>query len=137
MLKTFDRFVQNYNERNLEATLSMFRETPPAVTFGTGADEKRRGLKEIKEQLIRDWSQSDSDSLAVLHIDHEQNGDSGWLAVEFKVSVNTDQEIENLVARGTFVMERKHADDWKIAHMHVSLPSSEQDAGMSFPKEST
>lgn len=137
MLKTLERFFQNYNERNLDATLSMFRDSPPAVTFGTGTDEKRRGLKEIKEQLIRDWSQSDSDRVAVLHIDHEQNGDLGWLAVELKVSVNADQEIENLVARGTFVMERKNGDDWKIAHMHVSLPSSEQAAGMSFPKEST
>jgi ketosteroid isomerase-like protein len=137
MLKTFDRFVHNYNERNLDATLSMFRDSPPAVAFGTGADEKRRGLTEIKEQLIRDWSQSDSDRLAVLHIDHEQDGDFGWLAVELKVSVNTDQAIENLVARGTFVMERKHGEDWKIAHMHVSLPSSEQAAGKSFPNKST
>jgi ketosteroid isomerase-like protein len=134
MLKTFDRFVQNYNERNLEATLSMFRDCPPAVTFGTGLDEKRRGLAEIREQLIRDWSQSDSSRLAIIHIDHEQDGCFGWLAAELNVSVTSDHEIQHLAARGTFVMERKHGDDWKILHMHVSLPSGEQAAGMSFPK---
>lgn len=134
MLKTFDRFVQNYNERNLDTTLSMFRDSPPAVTFGTGADEKRRGLKEIKEQLIRDWSQSDSSRLAVIHLDHEEDGSFGWLAAELKVSVKSDHEIQHIAARGTFVMEKKHGGDWKIAHMHVSLPSGDQAAGMSFPK---
>ncbi len=30
------------------------------VLYGTGADEKRIGLEQIRAQVERDWSQSDS-----------------------------------------------------------------------------
>src|SRR5271166_6206048 len=60
VLAVLDELNEAYKQRNLERLLALFAPDSDMVFYGTGADEKRVGLAELKMQAERDWSQSES-----------------------------------------------------------------------------
>lgn len=133
MLSVFNQFVDAYNNRNIVVALDCFRAEPPPVAFGSGKDEKRVGLNEIREQLQRDWKQSLKTKVKVVQSKYEQGSDYGWVAAELNVTVGFDATEECMPARVSVVMQKESEGNWKIAHMHVSLPAFDEPDGASFP----
>lgn len=63
VMDAFNTLWKAYETREGDRLSSMFVPDPDVLLYGTGADEKRIGLAEIKAQFERDWSQSEAASL--------------------------------------------------------------------------
>ena len=63
VMNVMNQHVEAYAKRDLDALLSLFAPDPDVVFIGTGGDEKRIGLAEIKAQFERDFAQSETVSI--------------------------------------------------------------------------
>lgn len=128
----FKKFCAGYKARDLPYLLTLF--TKNSNMWGSGLDEYRVGLKQIEEQLLRDWSQSDAGEIHILSF-VPGNQDSLWSAAlcEAKLTI-AGKEYSFSHFRGTIVVE-KEEDSWKIAHMHASFPDYRNSEGNSFPTQ--
>ena len=102
------------------------------VLVGTGADEVRFGLAAAREQLERDFGQTDDVELTFDNLRINPAGDSvafvygdavvaGWAGGE---------AFEMSGLRFTFGLIRT-ALGWRFAQVHVSVPNAAQDDGSS------
>ena len=57
-------FCRGYKNRDLPGLLKLFAEN--VHLWGSGRDEYRIGLKQVEEQLKRDWSQSEKAEIEIL-----------------------------------------------------------------------
>jgi hypothetical protein len=125
-----EAFCRHYCDRDLKAALSLF--TEDALLWGTGADEVRRGSKEIEAQLTRDWSQSDGCKFVIENIETDPI-DRNWVAATVTARVKIGEITQTLVLRGTIITKRENGKE-KIRFFHSSFPAANQEAGESFPK---
>jgi ketosteroid isomerase-like protein len=125
------RFAENYAKRDIEGLLALFAPDSDVVMYGTGADEKRVGLPEIRSQLERDWSQSDAASITFDWASVSAAGSVAWLAADIAFKANVGGQELTLAGRLTNVLENR-AGKWLIVQGHFSLPAAEQAEGESF-----
>lgn len=129
----FNKFCQGYKNRDLAALLKLF--TKNINMWGTGLDEYRVGLKQVEEQLKRDWSQSEKSEIEVVSFVPTSN-EFLWVGAicNAKITVDGREHIfEHL--RGTLIVEEENGE-WKISHMHASFPDYRNAENGSFPVES-
>lgn len=125
-----ETYLEAYNTRNLELLLSIF--TKDATIWGTGADEYRVGHKEIEQQCLRDWKQSDSAEVTVSSILPNAH-DAPWIALIATAKVTIEGVCHTLSdLRATSVLEQEDGE-WKICHMHGSFPDHRNPEEGSFP----
>jgi ketosteroid isomerase-like protein len=123
-------YCQAYSLRDLNKVLSLF--TQNCSVWGTGVDEYRVGLKQIEEQHLRDWAQSEKGKIEIVSLSSTPN-EAPFVAAIFRATVTIASQthvFEEL--RGTIVIH-KEAEEWKIAHMHASFPDYRNLEGNSFP----
>jgi len=128
-------FCRTYNERDLEGLLALFCKNHPVHAYGTGIDEDRHSLQELKEQVLRDWEQSELSQLFPPKEFFYCKDPVSWAAGTFSAKVTTSGqtlEIPNL--RGSISVIREE-NEWKISQMHASFPASNQEEGSSFPNK--
>lgn len=126
----FIQFCEKYKNRDLPAMLDLC--TKNINMWGSGIDEYRVGLQEVREQLQRDWSQSEKAEIEILSFVPTPN-DALWTAALCKAKVTIDGKehmFEHL--RGTIVIEKENSL-WKISHMHASFPDYRNAVNGSFP----
>ncbi len=124
------QFCEGYKSRDLKALLQLF--TKNTNMWGSGLDEYRVGLKEVEEQLKREWSQSEKGEITVLSF-VPAPADALWSAAlcQAKITIAGREHIfEHL--RGTIVIEKENGA-WKISHMHASFPDYRNPENGSFP----
>ena len=132
VMAVLDEFNEAYKQRNLERVLALFAPDSDMVFLGTGADEKRVGLAELKAQAERDWSQSES-----LYWDWGWSsisaaGSVAWVAVDATGHARIGGQDIDLPLRVTAVLEQR-GGRWLFVQAHASLPAPEQAEGESFP----
>ncbi len=128
-------FCRTYSERDLEGLLALFCKNHPVHLYGTGIDEDRRSLQEIKEQVLRDWEQSENAQLFPPKDLVYCEDPVSWAAGNFSAKViasGQTLEIPNL--RGSISIIREE-NEWKISQMHASFPAIDQEVGASFPSK--
>lgn len=127
----FKRLWDAYAARDGGALLSMFVPDPDVVLYGTGADEKRVGLAQIKMRFERDWSQSEAASLTFDW--HAVSAVDGLALVAADGAVHAEVQGEDVTmpVRVTTVYAQRE-NKWLVAQMHVSMPAGEQAEGESF-----
>ncbi len=125
-----DGFAEYYAKRDLDGILALFAPDPDVVMYGTGADEKRVGLSEIKAQAERDWSQSDAASLTYEWTSVSSAGSVAWLAGDVVINAKIGEQEVTLPARFTGVFENREGK-WLVVQAHISLGA--QAEGESFP----
>jgi len=126
----FIKFCESYKKRDLEAALKLF--TKNANMWGSGLDEYRVGLKQIEEQLKRDWSQAEKGEISILSF-VPTSLDALWAAAVCKAKITVDGKehiFDHL--RGTVVIEKEDGV-WKISHTHASFPDYRNTENGSFP----
>lgn len=125
------RFTEAYRNRNLTALLACIAPDADVVMYGTGADEKRIGLEQIRAQVERDWAQSESAAILFNWTSVSAAGSVAWVAAdgEFKFSVGGQDRTSP--ARVSFVLEKRE-ETWLIVHAHFSMPAAAQEEGQSF-----
>jgi uncharacterized protein (TIGR02246 family) len=129
-----DKVTEGYANRDVASLLSAFATDPDVVMYGTGADEKRIGLKEIQAQAERDWSQTESAAVTYESISVSSAGSVAWAAADASFRLKADGQEMTLPARITFVLENRNGQ-WLIVQAHFSLPAAGQGEGESFPTE--
>lgn len=128
----FRKFCDYYNKRDLDKILSLFGQD--ACLWGTGIDEYRIGIEEIKAQFERDWSQSTSGKLEISKHIHTSKDGRLWGCVECLVKVEIEGEVKEFPhLRGSVFFEEEE-NIMKIAFMHCSFPDQSQEVGESFRK---
>ncbi|WP_231950969.1 nuclear transport factor 2 family protein [Legionella waltersii] len=128
--RLLDQFCVGYKNRDLKYLLNLF--TQNATVLGSGIDEYRVGISEIKEQLERDWSQSEKGEILVNSY-MPGNNDNLWTTAvcTAKVTIEGNEHtFEHL--RGTIILGEEDGS-WKIAHMHASFPDFRNPENNSFP----
>ena len=132
VLAVLDELNEAYKQRNLERLLALFAPDSDMVFYGTGADEKRVGLTEMKTQAERDWSQSDSFFFDWGWSSVSAAGSVAWVAVDAIAHAKMAGQEIDLPLRVTAVLEHRGAQ-WLFVQLHGSLPAPEQAEGESFP----
>jgi ketosteroid isomerase-like protein len=129
---TLKSFAKSYERRDLEGVLSHIAPDEDVILYGTGADEKRVGPKEIQEQVERDWAQTDEiamefDTISVSGVDS-----FAWAAADGRFRAKANGQEMSMPARLTCVFERRNGD-WLMVQSHFSTPTAGQDEGASLP----
>jgi ketosteroid isomerase-like protein len=122
----------DWESRNIEAIMSHFAPSSTLSMYGTGADEKRVGVDDIRAQIKRDFSQSESMNVA---LDWNLVGISGqvaWVAsdvtIRFKVAGQPEMAFP---ARVSSVLQ-DYDGRWLFEHVHLSVAAASQEEGQSF-----
>ena len=126
----FQKLTDAYERRKIEEFLGFFASDDDVVLYGTGADEKRIGLEEIRAQVERDWAQTESISMNFSWVSISEADSVAWAAIDGAFEFRANGQDGTLPARVSFVLERR-SDGWFIVHSHFSTPSQTQDEGQS------
>ena len=132
VLDALQTFTGAYVRRDLEALLACFAGDPDTMLYGTGADEKRVGLKAIQAQAERDWAQADEISVALDWTSVSAADGVAWAAVDGAFLGSVGGYAMRLPLRSTFVLVKRDGR-WLIAHAHMSAPADGQAEGESYP----
>jgi uncharacterized protein (TIGR02246 family) len=132
VLAVVDKFLQTYQKRDIEGLMSLFVPDKDQVMFGTGADEKRIGLDQIRYQAGRDFSQTDALAFNLTWHQISAAGSVAWLAAEGLGQGESNGQKFEFPVRLTSVLEQR-GDQWLLIQSHISLPSPAQEDGNSVP----
>ena len=102
------------------------------LLIGTASDEKRIGQAEIKTQLQRDFSQSESGEIQIISFLPTPEQALWTTAIcNTTITINSTSHVfENLRCTIMIAEENQY---FKIAHMHASFPDIRSPQGSSFP----
>jgi ketosteroid isomerase-like protein len=132
VIKTMNRLVDSYKMRDIEALAACFAPDSDVVMYGTGADEKRIGLEEIRFQAQRDWDQSDAISMAFNETSVSAAGRVAWVASDGSFKIRAGGQEFTAPTRLSVVLEKRNGD-WLVVHAHFSVPAGGQEEGDSIP----
>jgi ketosteroid isomerase-like protein len=132
VMAVVNKFNEAYSRRDMDSLLALFAPDPDLIVIGTGADERRVGLAELKFQAERDWSQSESLSFELGWRSVSATGSVAWLAAEGIGQGKIDSQEIRFPWRLTAVLE-KRANKWLFVQMHLSVPATGQAEGESIP----
>ena len=127
-----DTWANSYIQRDIERLLSCIAPDVDVVMFGTGVDEKRIGLTEIRAQAERDWAQTDAAAFNLENLMVSSAGSVAWVSSDATFRVELGGEAMAFPARFTGVFE-KRSEKWLVVQAHFSLPAMGQDDGDSVP----
>jgi len=121
VIKTMNRMVDSYKVRDMEALVACFAPDSDVVMYGTGADEKRVGLEEIRFQAQRDWDQTDSILMVFNETSVSAAGPVAWVASDGGFQIRAGGQEFTAPARLSLVLEERNGD-WLVVHAHFSVP---------------
>ena len=121
-----------YARRDIDGLLAAFAPDADVVMIGTGVDEKRVGLAEIRAQAERDWAQTEASSIEFGWHSVSLAGSVACVATEATFNVKAGGQEMSVPARVTATLE-KRGEKWLVLQSHYSLPWAEQAEGDSFP----
>ena len=130
--ETLEKFRRGYEAKDMDLMVSCFAEDDVSI-FGTAADEKRIGLEQIKFQIERDFSQADRIRISYSNTSVSCSGTVAWSISDVDIAIKSGDQLISIQARLTVVME-KFEENWRIRHLHLSLPDKDTDEGHSFPE---
>lgn len=126
-----DKFREGYGKKDIDILLSLFDPDPNVLVIGTGEDEKRTGLEEIKIQFERDFSQSEELTVEFKNVAISQQDSVCWIAADTHVYLSVQGRAMHVFLRFTGVLANRDGL-WLFVQTHFSLPFSD-----SMEKDST
>lgn len=124
-------FTDAYARRDLQNLLNCFAQDADLVLFGTGADEKRVGPAEVRAQVERDWSQTDTAAVKFKWTSISGKDNVAWAAADGSFTLSANGDEMNFPVRITFVLENREGR-WFVVQSHFSVPAAGQEEGQSF-----
>jgi ketosteroid isomerase-like protein len=125
------QMAERYAAGDVDGVLELFAGEEPLIV-GTGADEVRFGLTQIRTQVERDMAQADSISMRFGDLTVRVAGEAAFAYADAAFAGSVGGEDFSLPVRMTVGLVRA-GDDWRIAQFHVSVAYGEQTEGESFP----
>lgn len=124
------KLTEAYKARNLNAVMECFASDDNVTLIGTGVDEKRVGLEQIRIQVERDWAQTESIEMSFFPKSISAVGSIAWAFADGAFNIRVDGQTMVLPARVSFVLENR-GGQWLIVHAHFSTPTAGQEEGSS------
>jgi class 3 adenylate cyclase len=131
VMQVFSRMVETMSSGDADGAVALFANDPEVFLLGTGADESRRGIAAIREQIMRDLGQADSLSWAFGPQEISAAGSVAWTSGDVSIRVCMGGHTHEMPVRVTMVLEER-GGRWLIQQMHVSLPNAAQAVGQSY-----
>lgn len=119
-----DKFREGYGNKDVDTLLSLFDPDPDVLVIGTGEDEKRTGLAEIKIQFERDFCQAEELTVEFKNVSVSQQESVCWVAADTHVYFNAQGSPMHVLLRFTGVLTHRN-DKWLFVQTHFSLPFSD------------
>jgi ketosteroid isomerase-like protein len=132
VMSIMNQFAEAFGKRDVVASLALLAPDPDVVFIGTGGDEKRIGLADIKALFQRDFAQFEDASLKLVRPSVSAAGSVAWMVADLILRAKTGGREISLQARSTAVLEERR-DRWLIVQLHASLPAAGQKGGEAFP----
>jgi uncharacterized protein (TIGR02246 family) len=132
VLAVLNKFMETYQQRDIEGLMGLFAPDDDQIMFGTGIDEKRIGRDQIRFQAERDWSQTEALAFNLNWHQVSAAGPVAWVAAEGLGQGQVGGQKIEFPLRMTAVLEQR-GDKWLLVQSHVSLPSPAQEEGDSVP----
>jgi uncharacterized protein (TIGR02246 family) len=132
IVAVLEAFADSYQKQDMERLLGLIADDPDTLIYGTGADEKRIGLKAIQAQAERDWAQADEVSAVFDWTSVSATDGVAWAAVDGAFLGTVGGQTMRLPMRATFVFTCRDGR-WLIAQAHMSAPAAGQAEGESYP----
>lgn len=132
VLDVMNKFLETYQERDIDGLMAVFAPDDDQVMFGTGIDEKRIGREQIRFQAERDWAQTEALTFNFNWHHISAAGPVAWVASEGIGKGQAGGQTFEFPLRMTAVFEQR-GDQWLVVQSHVSLPSPAQEEGDSVP----
>ncbi len=134
VMSIMNRLIEGYKSRDMDSVLSCYASDPDLVCIGTGVDEKRIGLNEVRAGLERDLAQSEALSVELGWSSVSVAGSVAWVAADAIVHAKAGGQEVSFPGRFTAVLEQRNGR-WLIMQRHFSVPDREQAEGESFPRK--
>ena len=128
VMNVMNQSIEAFATRDLDALLSLYAPDPDVVVIGTGGDEKRVGLADVKVLFERDFAQFEDASLTIGWHSVSAAGSVAWVIADLTLCANADRREISLQARSTAVLEQR-GDRRFIVQLHASSPASGQKEG--------
>jgi len=125
-----DKFCEGYGNKDIDALLSLFDSDPDVLVIGTGEDEKRTGLEEIRIQFERDFRLSERLTVDFENVAISQQDSVCWVAGDTNVYFIAEAKAMHVCLRFTAVLTQRDGK-WLFVQTHFSVPfsdPSEQDS---------
>jgi ketosteroid isomerase-like protein len=132
VLAVMDKWLQSYQERDLDGLMSLVSPDGDLLIFGTDIDEKRIGRDEFKAQVERDWAQTEALAFNLSEHRISAAGPVAWVAAEGVGKGKAGGQQFEFPFRMTSVFEQQ-GDKWYMVQSHASLPAPAQEEGDSVP----
>lgn len=133
-LEALRDFADCWNRRDLISLLGHLSEKRKTIMYGSGADEKLIGGNEIKQQIERDWQQSESACLDLIWNTIDISGGVAWISSDVKISAVVSSNKLIFAGRLTTVWEEEDYN-WHLVQWHLSIPAESQKLGQSYPDQ--
>ncbi|MGB9936990.1 MAG: AtzH-like domain-containing protein [Methanobacterium sp.] len=132
IIEMLKRYANAYTDKNLDAMMELFLDSPDIVAIGTGKDEWVKGYHGLKEGFRRDITQSENIKVNFENINVSSAGSAAWASMNMIMNAKIENKEIILEGRLSVVFEKLN-EKWYFAHLHYSLPSENQEEGYSFP----
>lgn len=128
--ETLSNYANYYSKKDLDKIFAIIDGN--FFGYGSGPDEVVNNSMELRSQLERDFAQSEDLLLKFNPDSLDKEGSVAWCAGSCQVSAINGGEAMHLEGRMSAVL-KKVGNEWRIVHIHFSLPDMRQKAGRSFP----
>lgn len=126
------KFAEAYARRDADAVLALFADDRDVVFVGTGQDERRIGLSEIRKQIRRNFDQSSAIFFRFDWVRASAAGPVSWFTAEGIMLAEVGSDEIEVPVRLSGVLEVVHGE-WLLVQAHLSTPAVGQAVGRSFP----
>lgn len=126
------KFAECFARRDIAALVALFSPSPDVVYIGTGSDERRVGIDQVRAQLQRDLDQADEILFRFDWVRAASAGPVAWTSAEGRLQAHLREEHLDVQVRFTAVLEVL-GGQWRIVQAHLSFPAAGQSVGESFP----
>lgn len=129
----FDYLTDYFNKRDLSKTLSYL--DSGFNGFGTGLDENLKQWNDVTNLYQRDIEEAPSRiefEINYLNI-NIPNENTGIVSSIFSINTTIVEQMISINNLRLSLVCNRYEDTWKIAHMHISLPTTEHCGDEAYP----
>lgn len=131
VLNVLSRLAAFMSIQEIDRCVALFADDPDVLLIGTGADEERRGVRAIREQIARDLGQAESVVWTFGPQSISMAGSVAWTSGGVTIRASVGDQRHEAAVRVTTVLEQR-GGRWLIQQMHVSIPNAAQPVGQSW-----
>jgi uncharacterized protein (TIGR02246 family) len=131
VLETLDRYSATDACHDLDGILALFAPGPDIVLLGTGADEKRIGFDQVKQQFERNFDETEASTITWGWRHVAVVGSMAWVAADAVIAARVAGKDMRFSIRMTIVLEHRDGA-WLWVHRHASVPAAGQAMGKSY-----